>query len=191
MLPAALPAWAQSITPQPSAGPTQYASHTAVLAAHYSPALDPTLASEEAASAGLPLPKYGGWVSVTKWLTLASSVGLGTAGILLAEDADDLFLRLQVACGADPDNCRSREPDGSYSDPLLEELYQSTVSKDQQARAAFIGAQVSFGASVLLFIVDFQRDKGPSNVPYDPDKEQPKLQISAVPGELAVRYYLQ
>jgi hypothetical protein len=158
----------------------------------YFAALDPDgveATGSSTAAAPLPLPKYGGWVTVTKWVTLATAVGLGTAGALLHRDANDVFTQLDVLCRADPDNCRDRNPDGSYSDPVLEDMYQSVLKKDQQARAAFVGAQVSFGASVLLFIVDFQKDDGPGNIPYDPDSEKGALRLTARPGELAVRYY--
>jgi len=144
---------------------------------------------DSSAAAPLPLPKYGGWVGITKWVTLATAVGLGAAGALLHRDANEIFTQLDELCRADADNCRERNPDGSYADPVLEEMYQAVLKKDGQARAAFVGAQVSFGASVLLFIVDFQKDDGPGNVPYDPDSEKNSLRLTAKPGELAIRYY--
>lgn len=143
----------------------------------------------DSAAAILPLPKYGGWVSVTKWLTLAASIGLGAAGAVWHHDANDIFTQLDALCKADPDNCRERNTDGSYADPLLEDMYQTVLEKDGRARTAFVGAQVSFGVSVLLFIVDFQQDDGPGNIPYDPDKGQSPLRFTAKPGELAIRYY--
>jgi hypothetical protein len=164
--------------------PAQTGAATGTLATSLSPAYHPTLDS-------LPLPKYGNWVGVTKWLTLATAVGLGTAGVLLHKDANEMHLRLEVLCNASPDNCRDREPDGSYVDPVLEGMYESILKKDRQARAMFIGSEVTFFTSVLLFIVDFQKRDGPGNVPYDPDSEKADLQFTAVPGEIALRYYLQ
>ena len=157
----------------------------------YFAALEPNDVADAGSSAAapLPLPKYGGWVTVTKWVTLATSIGLGTAGALLHRDANDIFTHLDVLCRADPDNCRDRNPDGSYADAVLEDMYQTVLKKDQQARAAFVGAQISFGASVLLFIVDFQKDDGPGNIPYDPDSEKGALRFTAKPGEFALRYY--
>lgn len=146
-------------------------------------------ARDTAAPAPVPLPKYGGWVSVTKWLTLAGSIGLGAAGAVWHHDANDIFTQLDTLCRADPDNCRDRNSDGSYADPLLEDMYQTVLEKDGRARTAFVGAQVSFGVSALLFIVDFQQDNGPGNIPYDPDEGQSPLRFTARPGELAIRYY--
>ncbi|MGD8867067.1 MAG: hypothetical protein PVI01_05545 [Gemmatimonadales bacterium] len=145
--------------------------------------------ADSSPAAFMPLPKYGGWVSVTKWVTLAASIGLGAAGAVWHHDANDIFTRLDTLCKADPDNCRDRNSDGSYADPVLEDMYQTVLEKDGRARTAFVGAQVSFGVSVLLFIVDFQRDDGPGNIPYDPDEGQSPLRFTAKPGELAVRYY--
>lgn len=139
----------------------------------------------------LPLPDYGPWVGVTKWLTLGTAAGLGALGFSLHADANDTFAELERACEADADNCRSRAPDGSYSDPRLESLYQNVLDKDAQARLSLIGAQLSFGVSVLLFIVDFQKDEGPGDIPYDPDDEQSRFQLSAVPGEVTLRYYFR
>ena len=182
------PARAQNLT---TADPQ--ATSRAALAPRYNPVLDPTLLSSatsgEPAAAGLPLPKYGGWVGFTKWVTLAAAIGFGAAGAVVSQDADEIFRRLELLCGADADNCRSRNPDGSYTDPILEQMYQDVAKKDQQARAAFLAAEVSFGISVVLFIVDFQRKGGPENKPYDPDDEQKALQLSAVPGEVVLRYY--
>ena len=171
------PAAAPALRPQPSS-----VYFTALEASRFE-ALDST------AAAPLPLPKYGGWVGVTKWVTLATAVGLGAAGALLHRDANDIFIQLDELCRSDPDTCRDRNPDGSYADPVLEEMYQAVLKKDGQARTAFLAAQVSFGASVLFFIVDFQKDDGPGNIPYDPDSEKNALRLTAKPGELAIRYY--
>jgi len=184
---AAQPARAQSIVRD------AYTASTA-LSPHYQPALDPVLtkssAPTDADAAALPLPKYGGWVGVAKWSSLAAAIGFGTAGVLLSREADKSFARLVVLCEDDAERCRSLDPDGSYGDRILEELYQDVVTKDKQARAAFIVAEVSFVASVLLFVVDFQRGGEPENEPYDPDEGQRSaLRFTAVPGELMLRYY--
>jgi hypothetical protein len=178
---------------QPAAVPSATAARSA-LAPRFDPTLQATFAlataTADRARVGLPLPKYGRWVGITKWLTLAGTVGLGGLGIKLHNDAQDLFDRLDRLCKADADNCRSRNRDGSYTDPLLESTYQDVLSRDRRARAAFIGAELGFGVSVVLFIVDFQKKKkGPGNVPYDPDSQNSALRLTAVPGELALRYY--
>ena len=94
-------------------------------------------------------------------------------------------------CEADPANCRALNPDGSYEDPLLESLYQNVVDRDRQARFSLIAAEVNFGVSVLLFIVDFQKSAGPRDIPYDPDNKKAALRLTAKSGELALRYYFK
>ncbi len=148
-------------------------------------------ATSDASGGFLPLPRYGKWVTVTKWLTLAAAVGLGTTAAIVHEDAEDSFAELERACLADPDNCRNVTADGAYADPQLESLFQDVVTKDRTARWSLIGAEVSFGASVLLFIVDFQKKSGPGDIPYDPDSEKSRLRLSAVPGEVSLRYYFR
>lgn len=188
--PAALPATAQlAVGPRPSD------VGTAVRFAPPDSALATALASaslaHEAAPSFLPLPKYGKWVSVTKWFTLAAAVGLGTMAAIVHDQAEDAFAELEQRCLADPDNCRDLTVNGAYADPQLESLFQDVVSKDRAARWSLIGAEVSFGASVLLFIVDFQKSGGPGDIPYDPDSEKSQLRLTALPGELALRYYFR
>jgi hypothetical protein len=142
-------------------------------------------------AAFLPQLKYGGWVSVTKWVSLAAATGFGTLGFALHDRADESFDELETLCTRDPDNCRRLNPDGSYADSRLESLFQDAVDRDNQARLSLVAAEVSFGLSVLLFIVDFQKHRSPANVPYKPEKEESRLRFSVRPGELAFKYYLE
>jgi hypothetical protein len=143
----------------------------------------------DASSAALPLPSYGPWVGYTKWATLAMSAGFAVLGFALHNKADEDFARLNLLCQVDPDDCRNRNPDGSYQNPRLEDLYQSSLDKDQQARFALLFSEITFATSVVLFIVDFQKKDKPHDIPYDPDAQQAALRVSAVPGEIVVRYY--
>jgi len=154
----------------------------------FPPPIDLELA--DAAAGFPPLPKYGGWVSVVKWLTLGTSVALGALGFRYHNQADDAFAELEQACKDDPDNCRARNPDGSYRDPRFESLYQNVLDKDDQARLSLLGAHISFGASVVLFIADFQKGNRPSDIPYEPEARQSALRLSVAPGELVVRCYI-
>lgn len=153
--------------------------------------LPPASEFADGAAGFLPLPKYGGWVGVVKWLTLGTSVGLGAVGFTLHNQGDDAFAELERGCNADPDNCRDLNPDGSYRDQRLESLYQRVLDKDDQARLSLLGAHISFGVSVVLFIVDFQKGSRPSDIPYDPEAERSALRLSVAAGEVALRYYLR
>jgi hypothetical protein len=184
---------------QPAAAQSFFAPDTAPEpAARLHPRYDPILAqnysslpSPDSAASALPIPKYGGWVTVTKWATLATAAGFGVLGFKLHNDADAAFEELQLACQQDPDACENFNPDGSYQDPELEALYQNVVKKDKQARITLIASQVSFGVSVVLFIVDFQRKTDPTDIPYDPDSEKSALRVTVESDEIAVRYYLR
>ncbi len=193
-------ALALALTTEPALAQLEVRSATADAGtATLFPAADSTLtaalansaSTPEATGSFLPLPRYGKWVSVTKWLTLATAIGLGTMAALVHEEAEDRFAELEAACLADPDNCRALTDNGAYADPQLESLFQDVVSKDRTARWSLIGAEVSFGISVLLFIVDFQKKGRPGDIPYEPDSEKSKLRLSAAPGELALRYYFR
>lgn len=144
-----------------------------------------------ASATSLPLPKYGGWVGVTKWVSLAAATGFGALGFALHNRADDSFDELETFCTADPDNCRRINPDGSYADSRLESLFQDAVDRDNQARLSLVAAEVSFGLSVLLFIVDFQKHRTPENIPYEPEEQEGRLRLSIRPGELAFKYYFE
>jgi hypothetical protein len=151
---------------------------------------DAAAKADDAAATGI-LPSYGAWVGWAKWISLGAAVGLGIYGFSVNSDAQARFDRLEALCLADPDNCRDRNPDGSYNDPILEQLYQDIVNSDSQARTALIAAQISFAVSVVLFIVDFQKGEGPGDIPYDPADEKSALRLTAVPGEIALRYYFR
>lgn len=151
----------------------------------------PATSDASAKLAFLPLPHVGGWVSVTKWLSLGTAAGLGALGFSIKSDANDLFQRLERRCENSGDLCRQRRADGAYADAGLENLFQRVRSRDHEAQLSLIGAQVTFAFSVALFIADLQRGQGPGNIPYDPNTDKSRLQLTAVPGEVALRFYLQ
>ena len=139
----------------------------------------------------MPTPKYGRWVTYGKWISLGAALGFGVAGALVSDDASSIYLRLELICNGDPDAC-IQNPDGSYQNQVLENMYQTVQQKDQQARTAFVIAEISFLTSVALFVVDFMRGGAPENKPYDPEESQSSLlSFDVVPGEVALRYYLQ
>ena len=143
----------------------------------------------ESDASSFPLPEYGAWIGKTKWLTLAASAGLGVLGFKLHADADDVFDALVRLCNRNPNTCRELAPDSSFLDTRAEELFQRVSRKDEQARLSLIGSQIFFGASVILFIVDFENRRGPQDVPYFPDEEKSPLALIVVPGEISIKYY--
>lgn len=155
----------------------------------------PSLTPNPAASAISPPTAAGltsgGWVTPAKWVGLGTSAGFGILGFALHERAENDFQRLEKKCLADAANCRDLKPDGSYSDPQLEELYQSVLDKDNAARASLIAAQVGFAITAALFIIDFQRGGGPADIPYDPEEPTNQFRLTVVPGGITLRYYFQ
>lgn len=164
------------------------ARHAAKLRAHTQPAMPDSLGPQ-------PI-HFGSWVRPAKWVSLGTAAGLAALGFVLKEQADDRFERLRSLCNQDPVNCRDRDSDGSYSDPQLESLFQEVLDRDAQARLSLIASNVSFAASVAFFIIDFQRDDGPGNIPYDPpspddgDPEDRGLELSLGPNALTLRYFI-
>lgn len=142
-------------------------------------------------SASTAAISFGSWVTPTKWVTLGSSVALAVLGFTWSEQADDAFQELIQLCNLDPDNCRDRNPDGSYTDPVLEELFATATSKDDQAQAALIASTALFAGSVALFIIDFQGGRSPGDIPYHPEEEEERaLRLSVTPGEISLRLFI-
>ncbi len=146
------------------------------------------VATTSANTAGLT---SGGWITPAKWVGLGTSVGFGILGFTIHARAQDDFEKLQRKCLADPANCREINPDGSYTDPQLEALYQSILDKDNAARASLIVAQLGFAVTAALFIIDFQRGGGPADIPYDPEEPTNQFRLTVIPGEVILRYYFQ
>lgn len=167
--------------------PQQTAARAVLL--HAAPDRPEALTDESAGF--LPLPRFGPWVGYAKWGSLTAAAGLATLGFLWKEDANRKFDRLTRRCERAQDLCRQRNRDGSYADPNLERLFQDVRSLDHRAQASLIAAQVSFGASVVFFVLDWQRGEGPGNIPYDPEREEERsrVRLTVVPGSIALRYY--
>lgn len=98
------------------------------------------------------------------------SAGASLYGFHVHGQADDEFRALQRICDADPERCRARNPDGSFSDADLEGRYQEVLDKDGSARAALILAQVGFAATIVLFIMDLGGSETPPDIPFEPPK---------------------
>ena len=107
------------------------------------------------------------FLGTAKWAGLAISGGAAVYGFSLNSQADEVFDELEGICQDEPDRCQRRNPDGSFADEELEQLYQGTVNKDREARTALIISQVTLAASVVFFIMDLS-NRPPDNIPYDP-----------------------
>ncbi len=141
------------------------------------------------AAPGAAATTFGSWTTPAKWITLGASAGFAILGFALHEQAEQDFRQLVALCESDAENCRDTASGGAFNDPALEELFQSVLSKDDWARVSLIAAQVMFGVTAALFIIDFQRKGGPADIPYEPPDNSNQLRVSIRPGEVAVKYY--
>jgi hypothetical protein len=107
------------------------------------------------------------FLGTAKWASLAIAGGSAVYGFSLNSQADEVFDLLDQICLDEPDRCDNRNPDGSFTDPDLEDRYQSTLEKDRQARTALLISQVFLAGAVVFFIMDLS-NRSPPNVPYDP-----------------------
>jgi hypothetical protein len=87
-------------------------------------------------------------------------------GIRTHNNADDAFRDLASYC-------RSRGycslgPDGRYQDPEAERRYRDVVNGDRWARTWLVGGQAALIGSVVLFVMELKRGRGPQNIPYSP-----------------------
>jgi hypothetical protein len=109
-----------------------------------------------------PLVKYG------KWAVVAGSVGMNYLALKSHNRAEDAFNNLEVLC-ADHSRC-SLGPSGSYLDPEIENLYQSSLRYDRIARGWLIGGEAALAGAAALFVWELTRPKGrPGNIPFEPE----------------------
>jgi hypothetical protein len=110
-----------------------------------------------------PLVKYG------KWLLVAGSVGMNYLAIRSHNRAEDAFDTLEAACFQDRFRC-ALGPEGSYLDPTIEGLYQTSLRYDRIARGWLIGGETALAGAAVLFIWELTRPKGrPDNIPFEPE----------------------
>jgi len=111
-----------------------------------------------------------GWsaLRVSKWATLAATLGAAVYGVSTARTADDRYQSLELECQAAPDRCGLRTPDGSYRDDSLEQQYQTVLRQDRRARTALLASQLGAAVSVALFIIDLRHARAPDDIPYHP-----------------------
>ena len=122
------------------------------------------LAANRAEAQGLsPAVKYG------KWVLLAGSIGMNYLAVRAHNRADDAFDVLEAQCTAVRERC-DVGPGGSYTDPGIEDLYQTSLRYDRRARLWLIGGETALVGSAALFIWELARPKNrPDNIPFEPE----------------------
>lgn len=110
-----------------------------------------------------PAVKYG------KWLLLAGSIGMNYLAVRAHDRAEDTFDVLETRCNADHARC-TLGPGGTYADPEIEALYQTSLEHDHDARLWLVGGETALAGAAALFIWELTRPKArPDNIPFEPE----------------------
>ena len=110
-----------------------------------------------------PLIKYG------KWVLVAGSIGMNYLAIRAHNRAEDAFDDLESRCLETRERC-DLGPEGSYLDPEIEGLYQTSLRYDRFARGWLIGGETALAGAAALFVWELTRPKGrPDNIPFEPE----------------------
>jgi hypothetical protein len=117
-----------------------------------------------AESQGLsPAVKYG------KWVLLAGSIGMNYLAVRAHDRAEDTFDVLESRCGDVQERC-ALEGNGTYADPEIEDLYQTSLRYDRRARLWLIGGESALAGAAVLFVWELTRPKRrPDNIPFEPE----------------------
>jgi hypothetical protein len=108
-------------------------------------------------------------VTYGKWLLLAGSVGMNYLAVRSHNRADDAFDALRSQCNAVRERC-ALGPGGTYADPEVENLYQTSLRYDRRARRWLIGGETALAGAAALFIWELARPKTrPDNIPFEPE----------------------
>ena len=85
------------------------------------------------------------------------------------QNADDAFNTLEDLCFEDFDRC-DLGPDGTYLNPQIEALYQTSLHYDRETRTWLIIGETALVASATMFVWELTRhtDK-PDNIPFEPE----------------------
>lgn len=109
------------------------------------------------------------YVKYGKFLLLGVAAGMSVKAATTHDKADESYDDLQKLCFSDPSRC-TRGSDGSYEDPVAEDLYQTTLHYDDQARLWLYGGEVTLLGSAALFVWELTRPKNPpKNIPFEPE----------------------
>lgn len=119
--------------------------------------------------AGSRVHAQGPFVKYGKWLLVAGSIGMNYLAVRSHNHAEDAYDQLEALCNADHARCTTGAQ-GQYTNPEIEELYQTTLSYDRQARGWLIGGEAALAGAAALFIWELTKPKGrPDNIPFEPE----------------------
>jgi hypothetical protein len=109
------------------------------------------------------------YVKYGKFILLGLSAGMSIKAATTHDKADEAYDDLQQLCFTSPASC-TRGDDGKYEDPVAEDLYQTSLHYDDQARAWLFGGEATLLGSAALFVWELTRPKNPpKNIPFEPE----------------------
>ena len=110
-----------------------------------------------------PLVRYG------KWVLAAGAVTMNLLAAQAHNRADRSFDAIEDACFEDSTRC-ILGPDGAYADPVMEDLYQSSLDYDSEARRWLIAGETALVGATALFVLELTRKTHkPDNIPFEPE----------------------
>ena len=125
--------------------------------------LAPVLPASGVAQESGPLVRYG------KWVLAAGAVTMNLLAAQAHNRADRSFDAIEDACFEDSTRCLLG-PDGAYADPVMENLYQSSLDYDSEARRWLIAGETALVGATALFVLELTRKTHkPDNIPFEPE----------------------
>jgi hypothetical protein len=116
-----------------------------------------------AAQESRPLVRYG------KWVLAAGAVTMNLLAAQAHSRADRAFNAIEDACFENSTRCLLG-PDGAYADPVMEDLYQSSLDYDSEARRWLIAGETALVGATALFVLELTRKiHKPDNIPFEPE----------------------
>ena len=116
-----------------------------------------------AAQESRPLVRYG------KWVLAAGAVTMNLLAAQAHSRADRAFDAIEDACFVNSTRCLLG-PDGAYADPVMEDLYQSSLDYDSEARRWLIAGETALVGATALFVLELTRKvHKPENIPFEPE----------------------
>ena len=121
------------------------------------------LPASSAAQESRPLVRYG------KWVLAAGAVTMNLLAAQAHSRADRAFDAIEDACFENSTRCLLG-PDGAYADPVMEDLYQSSLDYDSEARRWLIAGETALVGATALFVLELTRKvHKPENIPFEPE----------------------